>query len=98
MNLKDVRNLDKDELLGLLGLERKSSPGAGLATALGTFGVGLLVGAGIALILAPKPGRELRQDLRDRLRRGPQQADGDGELKDQTVTSGGAKAATNPQA
>jgi hypothetical protein len=94
MNLKDVRNLDKDELLGLLGLERKSSPGAGLAAALGTFGVGLLVGAGIALILAPKPGRELRQELRDRLRRGP----GEGEIKDQTVTSGGAKVATNPQA
>ena len=46
MNLKDVRNLDKDDLLSLLGLEKKSSPGAGLAAALGTFGVGLLVGAG----------------------------------------------------
>ena len=94
MNLKDVRNLDKDELLGLLGLERKSSPGAGLAGALGTFGVGLLVGAGIALILAPKPGHELRQELRDRLRRGPCE----GETKEQTVTAGGAKAAPNPQA
>ena len=94
MNLKDVRNLDKDELLGLLGLERKPSPGAGLAGALGTFGVGLLVGAGIALLLAPKPGHELRQDLRDRLRRGS----GEGDIKEEAATTGGTNAATTPQA
>lgn len=75
MNLKDVRNMDKDDLLGLLGLETKSSTGAWLASALGTFGVGLLVGAGIGLMLAPKPGRELREDLRDRLRRAPEALD-----------------------
>lgn len=27
------------------------------------FGVGLLVGVGATLVLAPKPGRELRQDV-----------------------------------
>jgi len=74
MNLKDLKNMDKDDLLGLLGLEPKSSTGAWLAGTLGTFGVGLLVGAGIALMLAPKPGRELREDLRDRLRRAPNDA------------------------
>ena len=42
-----------------------------LSGALGTFGIGMLVGAGIALMLAPKPGRELRGDLRERLRRAP---------------------------
>ena len=88
MNLKDVRNLDKDDLLGLLGLEKKPSPGAGLAAALGTFGVGLLVGAGIALILAPKPGHELRQELRDRLRRAPS------ESKEEAAMPGGATTAT----
>lgn len=91
MNLKDVRNFDNDEILGLLGLEKKPSPGAALATALGTFGVGLLVGAGIALILAPKPGRELRQELRDRLRRPPD------EVKEDAAMNGGAKAATDAQ-
>ena len=92
MNLKDVRNLDKEEILSLLGLEKKPSPGTALATALGTFGVGLLVGAGIALILAPKPGRELRQELRDRLRRVP------GEAKDGTATAGGATTVPDLQA
>ena len=75
MNLKDVRNMDKDDLLGLLGLETKSSTSAWLAGALGTFGLGLLVGAGIGLMLAPKPGRELREDIRDRLRRAPEALD-----------------------
>lgn len=70
MNLKDVRNLDKDDLLDLLGLEKKPTPGARVGEALGTFGLGLLVGAGIALILAPKPGRELRDQIREHLRHG----------------------------
>jgi gas vesicle protein len=74
MNLKDLKNMDKDDVLGLLGLESKSSTGAWLAGTLGTFGIGMLVGAGIALILAPKPGRELREDIRDRLRRAPNDA------------------------
>jgi len=72
MNLKDLRKLDKDDILDMLGLETKSSTGAWLAGALGTFGVGLLVGAGIGLMLAPKPGRELREDIRERLRRAPE--------------------------
>jgi hypothetical protein len=71
MNFKDVRNLEKkDDLLDLLGLEKKPTPGAQVSEALGTFGLGLLVGAGIALILAPKPGRELRDQIRERLRGG----------------------------
>lgn len=31
--------------------------------ALGVFGAGLLVGAGIGILLAPKPGRELRGEI-----------------------------------
>jgi len=71
MNFKDLRNMDKDDLLGLIGLESKPSTGSYLAGTLGTFGLGLLVGAGIALLLAPKPGAELREDIRDKLRRAP---------------------------
>jgi hypothetical protein len=74
MTLKELRNLDKDDILEMLGLETKQSTGSWIAGTLGTFGVGLLVGAGIALLLAPKPGRELRQDIRERLRRAPDEA------------------------
>jgi hypothetical protein len=75
MNIKELRNLDKDDILGLMGLETKSSTGAMVAGTLGTFGLGLLVGAGIALLLAPKPGRQLREDLRDRMRRSSEDSD-----------------------
>jgi len=71
MNLKDLKNLDKDEILGLLGLETKQSTGSWLAGTLATFGIGMLVGAGVALMVAPKAGRELRGDIRERLRRAP---------------------------
>ena len=75
MNLKDLRDLDKDDLLAMLGLQTKSSTSAMVLGTLGTFGVGLLVGAGIGLLLAPKPGRELRDDIRDRLRRTTEEAE-----------------------
>ncbi len=67
MKLQDIRNLDKDDFLGLLGLESKHSMTNRLLGTLGTFGIGLLVGAGVALLLAPKPGSELRHDLRAKL-------------------------------
>lgn len=67
MNLKDLKRIDRDDLLKVLGLESKSSTTAWLAGVLGTFGVGLLVGAGLGLMLAPKPGRELRGEIRNRL-------------------------------
>jgi gas vesicle protein len=70
-DLKDLRNLDKEDILEMMGLQSKTSTGAYLAGALGTFGVGLLVGAGLGLLLAPKAGRELRDDLRDKFRRIP---------------------------
>lgn len=69
-NLKNLKQLDRDDFLNLFGLESKSSTAGWLAGTLGTFGVGLLVGAGIGLILAPKPGRELRGDIRGRFRSG----------------------------
>ena len=72
MNLKELRHLDKDDILDMLGLETKSSTAGWIAGTLGTFGLGLLVGAGLGLLLAPKPGRELREDLRDKLRRAPE--------------------------
>ena len=74
MNLKELRNFDKDDILEMMGLQTKSSTGAWVAGTLATFGIGLLVGAGVGMLLAPKAGRELRDDLRDRLRRIPSDA------------------------
>ena len=63
MKLQDLKDMDKDDFLGLLGLQSKRSFTGELLGSLGTFGIGLLVGAGVALLLAPKPGRELRGDI-----------------------------------
>jgi gas vesicle protein len=70
MKLQDLRDMDKDDFLGLLGLQTKRSFTGELLGTLGTFGIGLLVGAGVALLLAPKPGRDLRNDLRAKIRCG----------------------------
>lgn len=68
MTLKDVTNFDTDRLFDVVGSETKRSTGAWLFPTLTAFGVGLLVGAGVGLMLAPKSGRGLREDLRERLR------------------------------
>ena len=68
MKLRDIKDIGKDDVLDVLGLEAKASTTSHVLGMLGTFGVGLLVGAGVALLLAPKPGRQLRQDIRARLR------------------------------
>jgi hypothetical protein len=91
MTMKELRKLDKDDVLGMIGLESKTSTGAWLAGTLGTFGVGLLVGAGIALMLAPKAGTELRQDIRDKLRRTAEDVD-----IDETLGSVTGREAVNP--
>ena len=69
MKMQDIKNMDKDDLLGMLGLQAKRSDTSRVLTTLGTFGIGLVVGAGVALLLAPKAGSELRQDLRTKFRR-----------------------------
>jgi YtxH-like protein len=66
----DLKKMDKDDVLNLLGLETKKGPTDWLLPALGAFSVGLLVGAGLGLLMAPKPGSELRNDLRTRLQPG----------------------------
>jgi gas vesicle protein len=53
----------KEDILDALGIQRDSN---WLPTALAGFGVGCLVGATVALMLAPKSGRELRGDILDK--------------------------------
>lgn len=68
MKLSDISGLSKDDILATLGLERKSSMTSDVLGAVGLFGLGLLVGAAGALLLAPKSGQDLREDLGQRLR------------------------------
>jgi hypothetical protein len=70
MKLHDLKDMDRDDLLGLIGLQSKRTFTNELLGILGTFGIGLLVGAGVALLLAPKPGRDLRHDIRAKIHHG----------------------------
>ncbi|MBF5041370.1 hypothetical protein FGE12_03150 [Aggregicoccus sp. 17bor-14] len=55
--LKDLQKLDRDDLLEVLGLQERRAPSDVLLPAVGAFAVGVLVGAGLGLLLAPKAGR-----------------------------------------
>jgi len=63
------KDFTKERLLEALGLEERSSAFSVLLGAVGTFALGALVGAGVGLLSAPKPGRELRSKLRKQLSR-----------------------------
>ncbi len=76
--LKTLRNMDRDDLLNLVGLETKRTAADAVVPTLTAFSVGVLVGVGIGLLLAPKPGAELRDDLRNKLSRGEAQGPGAG--------------------
>ncbi|HYO66795.1 MAG TPA: YtxH domain-containing protein [Archangium sp.] len=85
---KDVKKMDRDELLELIGLETKKGPADWLLPALGAFSVGMLVGAGLGLLMAPKPGAELRDDLRNRLQGGDTMSNGTGQQRPESVSRG----------
>jgi len=60
---RSLRDFSSDDILSALGLERRHTAiDAAIPTAL-AFVAGAAAGAGIALLLAPKSGRETRQDL-----------------------------------
>ncbi len=66
MTTRDLMNQipDTAELLALLGLERRSQSEA-VASAFAIFGAGLAIGAALAILLTPKNGQEMRDELTD---------------------------------
>jgi hypothetical protein len=65
MTWKAMRKaLDRDVVLDRLGLERRT-PTGDFFTGLGLFSVGVLVGAGLGLMFAPKRGDEMRSALNE---------------------------------
>jgi hypothetical protein len=78
MKLSDLRKLDRDDLLRLIGLEERT-PAGDVLGGLGLFAVGMLVGAGLGLLFAPKRGEEIRGQMGDIIRRRGRQAEELGE-------------------
>lgn len=65
MRAQQLKNLSlsSDDILAALGLERRRTWTRSWAPALGMFGAGIVVGTGLALLFAPKPGNALRGDI-----------------------------------
>lgn len=72
MNIDKLKSLDREDFLNILGLESRRNTVDYLVPALALFGVGVLVGTGVGLLVAPRPGRELREDLAHRLQQAPE--------------------------
>jgi hypothetical protein len=68
MKVADISELTKEDLLGKLGLMTVPALSKRLLGWTGMFGAGLLAGAGVMLLFAPKAGHETRQHLGRRLR------------------------------
>ena len=72
MTLKDLSQQlgsalpERDHLLNWIGLQQRNANDTAF-TMIGAFALGTLVGGALALLFAPKPGHELRQDLGERL-------------------------------
>ncbi len=67
---KNMPEMDKDDLLEMVGLESRRSSAEKMMPTLALFGAGILLGVGLGLMLAPKPGAQLREDLREKLGKG----------------------------
>lgn len=52
-----------DDVLARLGLQTRMTTTDFLMPALGLFGAGLIVGAGLGLLFAPRPGHEMRAEI-----------------------------------
>lgn len=60
---RSLRDFSSNDILAALGLERRHTMMDDAIPPAVAFVVGAAAGAGIALLLAPKSGRETRQDL-----------------------------------
>ncbi len=63
-------DVDREDLLDLIGMESRRSSAEKVLPALALFGAGVAVGVGIGLMLAPRSGSELRGELKSKLGRG----------------------------
>ncbi|HKO49558.1 MAG TPA: YtxH domain-containing protein [Polyangiaceae bacterium] len=64
---RSVGGVEWNDILGVVGLERRPSAFSRALPALGLVAVSAAVGAGAALLLAPSSGEELRARLSDGL-------------------------------
>ena len=61
--MDNLKSVDKDDILRTLGLQMRPNAAETILPVLAGFGVGLLVGAGLAALTTPNTGRAMRKKL-----------------------------------
>ncbi len=69
MKIEDILQAlpSKEDLASAIGLEARPAPTADLLAAFGIFGAGIVLGAGLALLFAPKSGHAIRHDIAEKV-------------------------------
>lgn len=63
------RRISMGDILGAFGVRRRPSTFDSIATAIGLVGTGLVIGAGLGLLFAPRAGRDTRLQIAEHARR-----------------------------
>ena len=65
MTIEDILQAlpSKEDITRAVGMETRTSASGEMLTAFALFGGGMILGAGLALLFAPKTGQEIRQDI-----------------------------------
>jgi hypothetical protein len=61
-----MRGISADDVLGALGLQRRRTMASSMLPIVTGFAAGALAGAAVAFLFAPKPGHEMRRELKGR--------------------------------
>jgi hypothetical protein len=69
MKIEDILQAlpSKEDIASAVGLEERSSPSGDILTGFAIFGTGMILGAGLALLLAPKTGHEVRESIAEKV-------------------------------
>jgi hypothetical protein len=69
MRIEDILQAlpSKEDIASAVGLQARASTTGGMLTAFGIFGTGMILGAGLALLFAPKAGHEIRHDIAEKV-------------------------------
>jgi YtxH-like protein len=67
MRMRKILNYDIDDVLEVIGLQRRRQPIGAILAAMGLVAFGAAIGAGVGLMFAPASGRRLRQGMSERL-------------------------------
>ena len=92
-----MADINAETILGALGLQRQGSSDL-VVPIVGAFVVGGLIGAGLALLFAPKSGEELRRDLGQRVDEALESKENVASTKDEYRSGLSASPGTTPSA